>query len=315
MKIRTNYLLLFLVFGIITAKSQTLKANGAVTLGVKVVVGTQNNIIQLILSAFGSSNYNKAAIEGGGSVYVGYVTKRHTLRKKGLIHGYDIFYLMGYGNNTNLWVSSLSQQNSPLLYDFKKDNSFYGVGFGYEKQYLPKELDEFEQRIGRFLMRISKNDSSYGVSFRNDLRIGNLFYGNATDYGDTGTLKMTYSNAKNPRNIYQLGFAVELFTPQQDYTRIADNKMNSDDGRKNVWHTKGAFKNTFYTNAYLQFKWQYNHVAYQIKQGIQSQKLGAYIQNKLHDGFGLNPRFPWDTSKKNQWFVEAESQVYYNTHK
>lgn len=311
MKTSSVYFILCLVFNIITVESQALKTNIGVALGLKTILGNQNKILQLGISIFGASSYQKVAIEGGLSFYAGYVTKRHTIGEKGLIYGYDVFYLAGYGQNNNLLISSLSQQNTALLYDEKSNNSFYGIGFGFEKQYLPTTLDEFEQRVGRFIMRISKNDYSYGFSFRNDFRIGNLLYGNATDYGDTGSLKITYSNAKNPNNIYQLAFGIQLFTPQQDYTKIADNDQNSDDGRKNVWHTQGVFKDTFYANAYLQFKWQYKHAVYQLKQGLESQKLGAYIQNKLHDGFGLNPRFPWNTAKKNSLFIEAESQVYY----
>jgi len=44
--------------------------------------------------------------------------------------------------------------------------------------------------------------------------------------------------------------------------------------------------------------------------GINSHKAGAFIQNKLHDGFGLNPRFPWDVSRKDRLFIELSGSLF-----
>ncbi|NIJ44686.1 hypothetical protein FHR24_001125 [Wenyingzhuangia heitensis] len=308
---KTLWILFFLIH--ISSYAQHLNINGAFTLGLKVVLGNQNQSIQLGASAFGISNYNKVALEGGISVYTGAILKRYTIKSTGFINGYDVFYVMGYGQNNNLLGSSLSQYNNAVLYDNDYQNEFYGIGFGFEKQFLPKSLDEFEQRIGRLLMRFSNKNHSVGFSFKNDLKIGNLFYGDATDFGNTGSLYLTYSNAKRFDEIHQFGFAIELFTPQQDYTKIANNILNSDDGRKNVWHTTGLHKNTFYANGYLQYKLQKNNGVYKINTGVESPKMGAYIQNKLHDSFGLNPRFPWNVKRKHNFYIQGEVQHFINS--
>jgi hypothetical protein len=47
------------------------------------------------------------------------------------------------------------------------------------------------------------------------------------------------------------------------------------------------------------------------KLGLNSEKLGAFIQNTLHDGAGLNPRFPWNVAAKDKPFYEVEASVLY----
>lgn len=292
------------------SNAQKLNSDFGLTLDVKVALGNQNKMLQVGMSTFGAVNYAKVAIEGGFSLYKGFILQRHTIVNHGFIGGYDAFYLAGYGNNHNLLGSSLSQYKSPLLFYEDVENSFIGLGFGFEKQYLPYELQEFNQRLGRILIRYSKNQDSYGLTFKNDLRIGSLFYGDATDFGDTGTLQLSYTNILTPKDIQRFGFTLQLFTPKPDYNRIANHERNSDEGRKNVWHTLGTFKDVFYANAYVDYTYQSQNKAYQSKLGIESNKLGAYIQNKLHDNFGLNPRYPWHVTQANKLFVEGQFQYF-----
>lgn len=313
MKIYLKIIVVICFLTVNQLKAQNVKINGAVTLDVKVTFGNQNNLVQLGVSGFGISNYQKIAAEAGFSIYTGYMFQRHTIKKNGFINGYDVFYLLGYGQNNNLLGSTLSQYNKAVLFDSNNNNSFYGVGFGFEKQFLPEELKEFNQRIARLMMRFSKGNNSLGLSFKNDFKIGGLFYGDATDFGNTGSLYVNYTNAQSFDEIHQLGFAIELFTPKQDYDRIANNNINSDDGRKNVWYTTGNYKNTFYANAFVQYTLQKSHYVYQINTGMESNKLGAYIQNKLHDGFGLNPRFPWNVTRNNKPYVQGTIQSFINS--
>lgn len=312
MKKNNHYLFIVLVFTFYASFAQGIRTNGALTLDVKVTLGNQNSLLQLGVSAFGTSHYKNIAAEGGVSVYTGYMLKRHTIKKSGFISGYDVFYLLGYGNNLNLLGSSLSQYNQAVVFDKGANNRFYGLGFGFEKQYLPTDLNEFEQRVGRLMMRFSKNQNSFGLSFKNDFKIGRLFYGDATDFGNTGSLFLNYVHAKNVDEIHKIGYALELFTPQQDYHRIANNLLNSDDGRKNVWYTTGNYKNTFYANTFLQYNIQRSDAVYQMNIGVESNKLGAYIQNKLHDSFGLNPRFPWQVYKANEFYIQGTANAFIN---
>lgn len=309
--IKAAFLILFLLP--IKGSSQEFKTNGGLLFGVKMVLGNQNKMLQLGVSTFGAATYSKAAVEGGFSLYKGFVLQRHTIKTKGFVWGYDVFYLAGYGNNQNLLGSTLSQYNTPIVYDLVNESSFVGLGFGFEKQYLPGNLKEFNQRLGRLLIRYAKNDTSYGLTFKNDFKLGGLLYGDATDFGDTGSLFLSYTNIKNKETVSQLGFAIQLFTPKPDYDRIADHDRNSDEGRKNVWHTTGAYKDLFYANASFFYKYQHQHFVYQSKLGMESNKLGAYIQNNLHDGFGLNPRYPWFVDRKNRLYVEVEGSYFINS--
>jgi hypothetical protein len=43
---------------------------------------------------------------------------------------------------------------------------------------------------------------------------------------------------------------------------------------------------------------------------MNSEKLGAFVQNTLHDSFGLNPRFPWNVNKKDKLFLELNSSIF-----
>ncbi len=306
-----------LVIGLIISQyslsAQSFRANGAVTLDAKITIGNQNVFFKTGVSLYGNLNLENIATEAGVSMYTGYLFKKHTIERKGWTKGYDVFYLFGYGRNDNLLGSSLSQYNASIVYEEKDNNEFYGIGFGFEKEFLPGSLQEFNQRIGRMMMRFSSNHRSFGLSFKNDLRIGGLFLGDATDFGATGSLYLTYVHAQNLERIHQFGFVIELFTPQQDYNRIADNSKNSDDGRKNVWHTTGVHKDVFYANSYVSYKLQQDHLIYQFSTGIESNKLGAYIQNTLHDGFGLNPRFPWNVTQKNKWYWQGELGTFINS--
>ncbi|MGY5353027.1 hypothetical protein ACXGQW_10785 [Wenyingzhuangia sp. IMCC45533] len=313
MKFFLNYLTVLILFSTNKTVAQVVRLNGAATLDVSIVLGSQNSLIKTGLSLFGVASSNTISTELGVSVYTGYISKRHTVTTKGFIKGYDVFYLLGHGRNENLLGSSLSQYNNSVSYQPQENSSFYGVGFGFEKEYLPYSLSEFNQRIGRFLMRFSKNNNSFNLAFKNDFKGGALFYGDATDFGNTGSLYLSYLHATHTNQIQQMGVVIELFTPKQDYTKIADNTVNSDDGRKNVWYTTGIHSSLFYANAYFAYKYQKNNLVYQINSGLESNKLGAYIQNKLHDSFGLNPRFPWHVSRKNSLYLQGEVSAFKNT--
>lgn len=297
--------MLFCFFGLVLCNSysQPVKANAAVLLGTKINIGSQNKFIQLGVSVFGATNYKNVALESGFSVYTGYLWQRHTIYSKGIVKGYDVFYVLGYGQNHNLLGSSLSQYQKTVVHTNENSDSFRGIGFGFEKQYLPNTLQEFNQRKGRLMFRYSDHQSSYNLTFKNDLRLGNLFYGDATDFGDTGTLQLSYVKVGEMDEIHRFGMSLQLFTPKPDLLKIANNLINSDDGRKNVWHTIGRFKNVFYANMFAAYSYQNNFINYTTKLGIESNKVGAYVQNKLHDGFGLNPRYPWHVTQKNKLFV------------
>ena len=162
-------------------------------------------------------------------------------------------------------------------------------------------------------MRFSNANHSIDITFMNDFRFGNLFNGEGTDYGETGGLVIGLTTINSALKAYRIGIGLELFTPKPDYSRTPNNIINSDDGRKNVWNTQVPYKNLFYANAFVFGSYRDEFTAAFAKAGLNSQKLGAYVQNKLHDSFGLNPRFPWDVAAKDKLVIEGTVSVQLNT--
>ncbi|WP_299017625.1 hypothetical protein [uncultured Polaribacter sp.] len=216
--------------------------------------------------------------------------------------------MVGVGNNLNFLASSFFD-NTLLISPTNNNQRFRGLGFGFEKEFLPKKLNTFNQRLGKLLMRFSKNNNSLNIQFKNDFRGGNLFLGEGTDFGSTGALMVSYSKIINAQEIFNIGIALSLFTPKPDYSKTPNNLINSDDGSKNVWHTKPPYPNLFYANAFVFGNYQKNNFSSSIKAGLNSQKLGAFTQNILHDSFGLNPRFPWKTDQKDKLFIELNTGI------
>jgi hypothetical protein len=174
-------------------------------------------------------------------------------------------------------------KDGAILDTLEKNQRFYDIGFGVEKEFLPRELSTFNQRLGKFLMRFSTTNSSVNIQFKNDFRAGNIFKGEGTDFGATGMIQVSYSKIIALQEIYQAGLGLALFTPNPDYSRTPNNSKNSDDGSKNVWHTKPSNSQLFYANANAFGGYENKYFSGFIKSGFNSQKLGAYVQNTLHD--------------------------------
>ena len=293
----------------INSYTQSLKVNFGFLLKAQIQLGNQNQGIKLGAYGLGTGQFKDFSIETGVALYSGYLLKKHTIKTSGFNFGYDFFTLVGVGNNNNFLASSFFE-DGPLLATIENKQHFYGIGFGFEKEFLPKELSTFNQRLGKLLLRFSNGDNSVNIQFKNDLRGGNLFYGDGTDFGKTGMLKLSYSSIVNPRETMHVGMALSLFTPNQDYSRTPNNRINSDDGSKNVWYTKTPYKNLFYANIYAFGGYQNSSFSSTLKVGMNSEKLGAFVQNTLHDSFGLNPRFPWSVDKKDKLFLELNSSIF-----
>jgi len=276
---------------------------------VTLTIGNQDQKIDLSLLGAGTIGYGDATIESVINVSVGQLLKKHTIKESGLFYGYDFFTLAGIGKNSNLLGANLANRNPTLLFNPNGEGGFNGIGFGFQKEFLPKNLAHFNQKRGKLLLRFSNAQHSFDITFINDFKFL-LFNGDATDFGDTGALTIGYTQIVSRDNIYRAGIALELFTPKPNYSRTPENPINSDDGRKNVWYTEAPFDSLFITNLYAFGQYQDEHYSAFAKAGLNSQKLGAHIQNTLHDSFGLNPRFPWDVTAKDKVIIEIGGSIH-----
>ena len=292
--------------------AQQFNADGGAMIKAEINLGNQNLWLKLGVLGFGTLNYGDIALESGISLASYQFIKRHTVSTSGFTYSYDFFALAGIGKNSNLLGSSLSSAHKSIIYNPQGESGFNGLGFGFGKDRLPKELRSFGLKRGSFLMRFSNASHSIHFAFRNDLRIG-LFKGEGTDYGVTGSLDIGVTNINNSQSVSKYGFGIDLFTARPDYSRAPRNPTNSDDGRKNVWFTLPPFEDLFYGNVYGYASYQENNFSIHGKLGVNSQKTGAFIQNTLHDGLGLNPRFPWQVQTADKIFIELSGDIFAKT--
>ncbi|UZO81962.1 hypothetical protein NBT05_05715 [Aquimarina sp. ERC-38] len=290
--------------------SQTFTANVGVLGGATLTIGNQNQTLKFGISAIGTVNYGDVSLETILDISAGPLLKRHTIKQTGWLYSYDFYSLAGIGKNSNLLGLSLTNQPTGLLYNQKGRGGFQGIGFGFKKEFLTGELSYVNIRRGKLLMRFSNAQHSFDLTFTNDFRLGRLFNGEGTDFGVTGTLRLGYTEILSTHKILRAGVAIALFTPRPDYSLTPVNPINSDDGRKNVWYTLKPFSDTFYTNLYAFGRYQSRSSFAFAKVGLNSQKLGAFIQNTLHDGSGLNPRFPWDVTAQDKLFLEVGTGIF-----
>jgi hypothetical protein len=144
----------------------------------------------------------------------------------------------------------------------------------------------------------------------NDLR-ESVLKGGATDYGQTASFMLQYSTINNDR-LTQIGLGLDLFTPQPDFSKAPSNPQNSDEGRHRVWYTSAPWENLFAGNLFVEVTHQSAERAISAKLGADSHRLGAFLQNSIHDEFGVLPRFPWAVEQSEKAFFEitATQQVH-----
>ncbi|GAA4271664.1 hypothetical protein U6A24_13845 [Aquimarina gracilis] len=292
-----------------TTYSQQINIDGGILLNAQITLGNQNQWLKLGAFGFGAINYGDISLESGISFATYQFLKRHTVKTSGLAYSYEFFALGGIGKNTNLLGASVSNMNTSIIYNPSGQGGFNGLGFGFSKDVLPKSLKSYGLKRGALYMRFSNSNHNIHLSFLNDFKIG-WFKGSGTDYGVTGSLNIGFTKIHDPITIYQLGLGIDLFTPRPNYSLSPRNPINSDDGRKNVWFTLPPFEDLFYGNLYGYGTYQEDYYSVHLKLGTNSQKAGAYIQNKLHDGLGLNPRFPWQVETKDKLYIEITGDAF-----
>lgn len=306
MQTKLSIFLLFILFPLLN-KGQNFEANGGVSLKIELLLGAQHQYLRMGLYSFGQLNYGQAATEAGGHYSLYFSIKRHGVGGFGVGQQYELFGLAGWGKNSNLLGSAVAVQPTEVIFNPKGSGGFGGLGFGINKDILPAKLRKFNSRRGNLILRYSNSNYSFYLNFSNDVRAG-FFKGQGTDLGATGSLLIGAVEIRR-YELRALGVGLDVFTPEADYLQLPRNPQNSDDGWRNVWQNLEPYADLFHANLYIEMKYQKQASFFSGKLGIDSPKLGAYIQNSIHDSFGLYPRFSWPTDRKNQLFWEFSGGI------
>jgi hypothetical protein len=275
---------------------------GGLKISIEMTFGTHNITSKVGFLGFGTTQDNNLAFELGAGVWAQTHLKRFGAETNGWSIGYETFGLLGVGDNSNLLGSVLSESIAAPIYREGSEKKFFGLGFGVINENITGSLNKFGLKRGKLIIRSANKTSSFHLTFANDLR-QSVMRGGATDYGQTAAISIQY-NQINQNTLIMYGLGFDLFTPQPDYEKEPNNSINSDEGRKRVWNTTSPWSQLFNANLFLEFGRQGEERSVSGKIGIDSPKLGAYTQNKIHDSFGLLPRYPWATNKKDKVFFE-----------
>ncbi|MBU2525139.1 MAG: hypothetical protein KKC03_00870 [Bacteroidetes bacterium] len=295
-----TFIVFFFCFGGVGAQ-ETLAAGG-ISLKIEWIIGNQNQLIRAGAYAFGTVNVGNAGLESGAHYSVYLFTKRHGYASFNVGHQYEFFGMMGWGKNNNLLGSTVAMQPTLAIYNPEGLGGFGGIGFGFNKDFMPGELRKFNSRRGNLILRYSNSQYSFHLNFSNDLHAG-LFNGEGTDLGATGSLFVGASEIRGSA-LRRLGIGFDVFTPQADYLKLPRNAQNSDDGWRNVWQNKKPLEALFHANLFADVRYQNQAWAWSGRLGVDSPKLGAYVQNSIHDSFGLYPRFSWPVQQKDRLYFE-----------
>lgn len=291
------------------ASFNALAVDGRISLNLNISFGSHDAHAKIGLLAFGVTGDTDLAAEAGAGLWAQSSLKRFGYSRASWSLGYETFGLVGYGNNGNLLGSTLSSLDTQTFFKDGDAEPFIGIGFGIKDERNPELLDDLLHRTGKVYVRFADNNYSYHAGFSNDLR-ESLFRGNARDYGQTASFDAGFAQGKSGQ-IQQYKFGFDLFTPKPDFNQEPNNTINSADGRKRVWFTQAPLKDIFNGNFYFSALQINDNKSWKASLGTDSKKLGAKLQNTIHDGFGLMPRFPWPVEEPNKllWNITVSQEV------
>ncbi len=280
-------------------------SHGGIKLNVELTFGSHNTASKIGLFAFGATQDNNLAAEFGTGIWAQIHLKRFKANTAGWSVGYDAFSVVGIGDNANLLGSALSEAVDVPIFRERSSKNFIGLGAGIVDESISGSLSKFGLKRGKLILRAATKTSSLHFTFENDVRL-TVIPGGASDYGQTASVDVQYTKIRNNSlTFYALDF--DVFTPQPDYNLAPNNPVNSGEGLRRVWHTTSPWNKLFNANVFLTFGRVTNERTFTGKLGIDSPKFGAYTQNKIHDSFGLLPRYPWPINQKNTLFFEINA--------
>ena len=305
---KANYLSLFFCIVYFSPVPNTWASQTAIQAKLEYTFGSQNNLLKIGLFSFAASD-DKVDLEFGAGIWAYPYLTRYGAKAPNWGYGYELFALVGAGNNQNLLGSSVSMYQNDAFFEQKIDNrrggKFFGAGLGISQDQPRGSLQKFGVQRVHLITRFANKSNSTHINFANDLRISK-WMGAGLDQGPTGSLHIGHARISGDK-LQRLTVGFDAFTPQPDYTRPASNPKNSEAGAKRTWFTNEPWGSLFHANFFLGISEQKRDQVWSAKLGLDSPKLGAYIQNRIHDSFGLYPRYPWPIDENAKFYFELSA--------
>jgi len=273
--------------------------NGAFT--VNILLGTQLKAVNFGVSIFGTTTYKSTSVEAGINLNITPFFQKYGVYQGNFSGSLEMFALAGYGQNRNLLGSNLGLTKHNAFYDDEiNDGSFYGAGLVAILNNITGSLKKFQNKQGGFVMRFSHKQSSIGINIVNDVN-ARPFSRSGSDKGSTARAFISYTTIRN-KELFGLGFGLDMFTPEADYGKAPRSINNSEEGMRAVLINTKPYDNLFHLNLFSSFVYQNDNVGFDARVGTDNPRLGAFIQNIIHDNFGLYPRFSWPIEKKGKFY-------------
>lgn len=297
-------MIILLLFSSINTYSQHFSGtiNGAVS--VNLLFGTQLKALNIGVSVFGTTTYKtEASFEGGVNFNFSPFIQKYGVYQDNFSGSLEFFGLAGYGQNNNLLGSNVGLTKHTAFYDYNaKGGEFYGAGVSFILNKITGDLKKFENKQGGIIIRLSQNQNSVAFNMVNDAIPGPLAK-SGSDKGSTARAILSYSTIKGVE-LYGLGIGLDMFTPVADYGRAPRANENNEDGTVAVLYNTKPYDNLFHLNLFSSFVYQHKDHNFNIdgRIGVDSYKIGAFVQNAIHDSFGLVPRFSWPINKKDKFY-------------
>ncbi|MDG1477498.1 MAG: hypothetical protein P8Q14_10160 [Vicingaceae bacterium] len=299
--------ILFFIFLLLFASksfSQNLYGtiNGAVS--VNLLFGTQLKALNVGLSIFGTTTYkSETSLEGGVNFNFSPFIQKYVIYQGNFSSSLEMFGLVGYGQNNNLLGSNVGLTKHTSFYDYTiKGGQFYGAGMSVILNKITGDLSKFQNQQGGIIIRVSENQNSVVFNINNDLSA--WFFNRAgTDKGNTARAMLSYTSIKG-FELYGIGVGLDMFTPEADYGKPPRATTNDEDGSVAVLFNTKPYDDLYHLNLFSSFVYQNQQNNFNIdgRIGIDNYKIGAFVQNSIHDSFGMVPRFAWPVTKKGKFY-------------
>ena len=286
--------------------------NGAIS--VNILLGTQLKSLNVGLSVFGTKTYkSETSIEAGVNFNWSPFIQKYGIYKGGFSSSLEMFGLVGYGKNDNLLGSNVGLTKHTSFYDYTiKDGRFYGTGITIILNKITGDLSKFQNQQGGIIFRFSEKKNSISFNMVNDISAW-PFSKSGSDKGNTARGILSYTTIKG-FELYGFGFGLDMFTPEADYGKAPRGTVNDEDGMVAVLINTKPYDNLFHLNLFtsIVYQNQTENINLDWRVGVDSYKSGAFIQNAIHDSFGLFPRFSWPRTKRAKFYSLLDMNISFN---